>query len=108
MIDLVGAVVMMEALLISGYLLVRIARFFGARGWRRVSVAICENGHRCYSCEPLFLDGRKIDYLREEMIAEEFSAVCYHPCNVCPPQTCEHLCPKCHPGAADPPSSRKT
>ena len=94
---LVSAIVATEALFITGYLFVQIVRFIRVRGWRRVSVTICENGHRCYSCEPAFLDGRKIDYLREELIAEEFSAVCYHPCNLCPPQTCEHLCPKCHP-----------
>ena len=102
--SLVSAVVMMEAALISGFIFTKLVRFLLPRSRRRVSVTICENGHRCNSCE----DGRKIDFLREELIAEEFSAVCYHPCNVCPPQTCEHLCPKCHLDVADAPSQRET
>lgn len=101
MIDLVGGIVMTEALLISGYILVRLVCFLRPSSRRRVSVTICESGHRCFSCEPAFMEGREIDVLREELIAEEFSAVCYHPCSVCPPlPACEHACPKCEPEVA--------
>lgn len=100
MIDLAGAVVMTEALLISGYVLVRLVRFLHPRARRQVSVAICENGHRCFSCEPGFQEGRKIDFHREELIAEEFSANCYHLCSACPPVNCEHPCPTCEMDAA--------
>lgn len=86
---------MTEALVIVGYIVFKIGWFVCGKRWRRVSVSICENGHRCFSCEPAFEAGRKIDVQREILLEEEFYSKCYHPCSLCPPVICEHDCPEC-------------
>lgn len=106
--QLVSALFVSEALgclFLAGCLAYKLLR---PRNRRRVTVYVCEEGHRCWTCEGVTpAKIVQIDAHREELIQAHFEENCQHICRECEREypdlddlsdiVCPHRCFVCDP-----------